>query len=104
MLVISSQLVHFDTTFGVFATRLWFILLHTLFKETIITLSFLLPSGLRFLVTDMLAGLLESNTDKMWSFETLFHMVQSTLNMRALDILCISTGQLLKVYIDPNSS
>ncbi|XP_072026172.1 serine/threonine-protein kinase TBK1-like isoform X2 [Amphiura filiformis] len=60
--------------------------------------------GLKFQITDMLAGLLESNTDKMWSFETLFQMVQSILNMRVLDILCVSSAQLVRIYIDPTAS
>ncbi len=63
-----------------------------------------LSGGLRCHVEDMLAGLLESDVNKMWSFQTFHGFAQSLVNKTVLDVFHVTTSQLLKVYINPTYS
>ncbi|XP_038054121.1 serine/threonine-protein kinase TBK1-like [Patiria miniata] len=63
-----------------------------------------LSQGLRFHVEEMLAGLLESDVTRIWSFKTFFDTCQAIVNMTVLDVFYTVTSQLLKIYIDPTHS
>ncbi|XP_022097832.1 serine/threonine-protein kinase TBK1-like isoform X5 [Acanthaster planci] len=63
-----------------------------------------MSQGLRLLVEEMLAGLLESDVNRMWSFKTFFDTAQAIVNMTVVDVFYVVTSQLLKIYIDPTHS
>ncbi|XP_072026174.1 serine/threonine-protein kinase TBK1-like [Amphiura filiformis] len=63
-----------------------------------------ISSGLKQPLTEMLAGLLECNTENMWSFETYFNTANSIVSMRVVDVLNVPTSQLMKIYVDPNAT
>ena len=52
----------------------------------------------------MFAGLLESDVNKMWSFQTFYETAQSIVRKTVLDVFYVVTSQLLKVYINPTYS
>ncbi|XP_038054120.1 serine/threonine-protein kinase TBK1-like [Patiria miniata] len=63
-----------------------------------------LSQGLRFHLEEMLAGLLESDVTRIWSFRTFFDTGQAIVNMTVLDVFYTVTSQPLKIYIDPRHS
>ncbi|XP_071784417.1 serine/threonine-protein kinase TBK1-like isoform X3 [Asterias amurensis] len=63
-----------------------------------------LSQGLRCHVEELLAGLLESDVNKMWSFQTFHEFAQSLVNKTVLNVFHVTTSQLLKVYINPTHS
>ncbi|KAK3579329.1 hypothetical protein CHS0354_029615 [Potamilus streckersoni] len=57
-------------------------------------------SGLKLLVTTLLAGLLETDPKRVWSFDTFFKEVDDIISKVKIDVFCPQTWACLKVYID----
>ncbi|XP_011494023.1 PREDICTED: inhibitor of nuclear factor kappa-B kinase subunit epsilon [Ceratosolen solmsi marchali] len=61
-----------------------------------------LSAGLRRYVTPLLAGLLEVDRQKIWSFDRFFSRVTDTLCRRpAINIFDVHGGNLIKIYLHP---
>ncbi|XP_014216173.1 inhibitor of nuclear factor kappa-B kinase subunit epsilon [Copidosoma floridanum] len=61
-----------------------------------------LSAGLKRYVTSLLAGLLEVDQQKIWSFDRFFSKVTDTLCRRpAINIFDVHGGSLIKVYLHP---
>ncbi|KAL3288373.1 hypothetical protein HHI36_002821 [Cryptolaemus montrouzieri] len=60
-----------------------------------------LSAGLKKIVTPLLAGLLELDQSKIWSFDRFFKEVTNALSRKAVNIFHINKAQLIKVYIHP---
>lgn len=56
-----------------------------------------LSTGLKYLVTPLLAGLLEENQVRMWSFDRFFKEVTNILNKRILHVFYINRSQSIQV-------
>lgn len=63
-----------------------------------------LSVGLKKIVTPLLAGLLEADHHKIWSFDQFFGEVDAVLARKAVNIFHINKSTLIKVYIDPKES
>ncbi|XP_065081528.1 serine/threonine-protein kinase TBK1 [Ochlerotatus camptorhynchus] len=63
-----------------------------------------LRAGLKFLVTSLLAGLLEENQKRMWSFDRFFYEVQHILNKKVLHIFYTNQATSIEVYMDPEET
>ncbi|KAI8485555.1 hypothetical protein Bbelb_367490 [Branchiostoma belcheri] len=64
----------------------------------------LLSRGFKDLLTPLLAGILECDSVKMWSFEMFFEEVTKILNMDIIHIFNISTATSLRVYVNPTDT
>lgn len=60
-----------------------------------------LSTGLKKIVTPLLAGLLEVDPQKIWSFERFFSEVTDTLCRKRIHIFNIHKGSLIKVFLHP---
>ena len=60
-----------------------------------------LSYGLKIIVTPLLAGLLEVDRSKIWSFERFFGQVTDLLNRRSIHIFNVHRAQSIQVYLDP---
>ena len=60
-----------------------------------------LSAGLKALVTPLLAGLLEENQKRMWSFERFFWEVMNILNKRVLHIFHVNRASSIEVFMEP---
>ncbi|XP_072026178.1 inhibitor of nuclear factor kappa-B kinase subunit epsilon-like [Amphiura filiformis] len=60
-----------------------------------------LSEGLRQLITPILAGLLESDPSKMWSFKTFFDTTQRIFAMKKIFLYVAESSQLLRLYSKP---
>jgi TANK-binding kinase 1 len=63
-----------------------------------------LSPGLKKIITPLLAGLLEADTKKIWTFERFFTEVTDMLSRRIVNIFHVNKAQLIKVYIHPDES
>ncbi|XP_058450349.1 serine/threonine-protein kinase TBK1 [Malaya genurostris] len=63
-----------------------------------------LKEGLKYLVTPLLAGLLEENQKRMWSFDRFFYEVQHILNKKRLHIFYTNRATAIEVYMDPEET
>lgn len=63
-----------------------------------------LSSGLKGLVTPLLAGLLEETRDKMWSFDRFFQEVTHILSKRVLHVFYINRTSSIEVYLEPEDT
>lgn len=61
-----------------------------------------LSSGLKLLVTPLLAGLLEENSKRMWSFERFFWEVTSILDKRVLHLFYMNRASSIEIFMDPD--
>ncbi|XP_044747149.1 inhibitor of nuclear factor kappa-B kinase subunit epsilon [Coccinella septempunctata] len=61
-----------------------------------------LSAGLKKIVTPLLAGLLELDTNKIWTFDRFFKEVTNALSRKAVNIFHVNKAQMLKVYIHPD--
>lgn len=61
-----------------------------------------LSSGLKLLVTPLLAGLLEENQKRMWSFERFFWEVTNILNKKVLHIFYMNRASSVEIFMDPD--
>ncbi|XP_063932799.1 serine/threonine-protein kinase TBK1-like [Zophobas morio] len=63
-----------------------------------------LSPGLKKIITPLLAGLLEADTKKIWTFEKFFTEVTDMLSRKIVNIFHVNKAQLIKVYIHPDES
>lgn len=61
-----------------------------------------LSAGLKKIVTPLLAGLLELDLNKIWTFDRFFKEVTNALSRKAVNIFQVNKAQILKVYIHPD--
>ncbi|XP_066142743.1 inhibitor of nuclear factor kappa-B kinase subunit epsilon-like [Euwallacea fornicatus] len=64
----------------------------------------LLSTGLKKIITPLLAGLLESDNNKIWSFEKFFHQVEAVLSRKVVHVFYINSPSLLQIYLDGKST
>lgn len=57
------------------------------------------PRGLRDKIVPLLAGLLECDDSKMWTFEQFFDSVTELLRCRLLHVFYINEGRELHAYL-----
>ena len=60
----------------------------------------LLSSGIKKHITPLLAGLLEVNTTKMWTFDKFFSEVTKILNKKKIHVFFVNKLTELRVYLD----
>lgn len=63
-----------------------------------------LSAGLKVLVTPLLAGLLEVDQGKIWSFEKFFSEVTKLLSCTIIHLFNIHRVQMVKIYLHPDCS
>lgn len=63
-----------------------------------------LSDGLKKIITPLLAGLLEADHRKIWSFERFFKEVDVVLSRTAINIFHVNKARLIKVYILPDET
>lgn len=61
-----------------------------------------LSAGLKLLVTPLLAGLLEENQKRMWSFERFFWEVTNVLNKQVLHLFYMNRASSIEIFMDPD--
>ncbi|XP_030380474.1 serine/threonine-protein kinase TBK1 isoform X1 [Scaptodrosophila lebanonensis] len=61
-----------------------------------------LSQGLKTLVTPLLAGLLEENRDKTWSFDRFFHEVTLILRKRVIHVFYTNRTTSVEVFLEPD--
>lgn len=59
-----------------------------------------ISAGMKMLVTPLLAGLLEENQLRMWSFDRFFKEVLTILSKRVLHVFYINRSMSIEVYIE----
>ncbi|KAG8181274.1 hypothetical protein JTE90_022212 [Oedothorax gibbosus] len=64
----------------------------------------LLGQGLRDLVTVLLAGILECNADKMWSFDQFFECATDIISRRIFHVFYMNEGKEVCLYMQPNKT
>ncbi|CAG9865522.1 unnamed protein product [Phyllotreta striolata] len=60
-----------------------------------------LSYGLKKIITPLLAGLLEADHNKIWSFDKFFNEVDVVLSRKVFNIFHVNKVQLIKVYVLP---
>lgn len=60
-----------------------------------------LSQGLKTLVTPLLAGLLEENRDKTWSFDRFFQEVTLILRKRVIHVFFMNRTSSIEVFLEP---
>ncbi|XP_018575342.1 serine/threonine-protein kinase TBK1 [Anoplophora glabripennis] len=63
-----------------------------------------LSEGLKKIITPLLAGLLEADHRKIWSFDRFFKEVDVVLSRSAINIFHVNKARLIKVYILPDET
>ncbi|RZC37547.1 Pkinase domain containing protein [Asbolus verrucosus] len=63
-----------------------------------------LSPGLKKIITPLLAGLLEADSKKIWTFDRFFAEVTDMLSRKSVNIFHVNKAQLIKVYIHPDES
>ncbi|PSN34189.1 Serine/threonine-protein kinase TBK1 [Blattella germanica] len=63
-----------------------------------------LSTGLKKLVTPLLAGLLEVDSQRIWSFERFFSEVTSILSCKLIHIFYINKVQNIRIYLHPDET
>ncbi|BES90216.1 serine threonine-protein kinase [Nesidiocoris tenuis] len=63
-----------------------------------------LSNGLKKSVTPLLAGLLEVDTQKIWTFERFFSEVTNTLSRKRIHVYHIHRMQMIRVYLHPEET
>ncbi|EDV54528.1 serine/threonine-protein kinase TBK1 [Drosophila erecta] len=61
-----------------------------------------LSQGLKTLVTPLLAGLLEENREKTWSFDRFFHEVTLILRKRVIHVFFTNRTSSVEVFLEPD--
>ncbi|KAH8029503.1 hypothetical protein HPB51_000753 [Rhipicephalus microplus] len=64
----------------------------------------LLSPGLREKVVPLLAGLLECDDSKMWTFEQFFESVTEVLRCRLVHVLYLNEGREIHAYLPPQAT
>lgn len=62
-----------------------------------------LSEGIKKLVTPLLAGLLEVDPQRIWSFEKFFNEVTNILSRTLVHIFHVNKVQMVKVYLNPDN-
>ncbi|GFS66809.1 hypothetical protein TNIN_371211 [Trichonephila inaurata madagascariensis] len=62
----------------------------------------LLNQGLRDLVTVLLAGILECNADRMWTFDQFFECATDIITRRVFHVFYMNEGKEICLYMQPN--
>lgn len=63
-----------------------------------------LSVGLKKIVTPLLAGLLELDINRIWSFDRYFKEVTDALSCKAINIFHVNKAEIIKVYIHPDET
>lgn len=63
-----------------------------------------LSTGLKKLVTPLLAGLLEVDSQRIWTFEKFFSEVTGILSRKVIHVFHINRAQSLKIYLHPDAT
>ncbi|XP_065168004.1 serine/threonine-protein kinase TBK1 isoform X2 [Atheta coriaria] len=63
-----------------------------------------LSAGLKELVTPLLAGLLEADQNRIWSFEKFFDSVMNILSRRIINVFHVNRAVGINIYIDPDET
>uniref|UniRef100_A0A0A9WA26 Serine/threonine-protein kinase TBK1 n=2 Tax=Lygus hesperus TaxID=30085 RepID=A0A0A9WA26_LYGHE len=63
-----------------------------------------LSNGLKKFVTPLLAGLLEVDTQKIWTFDKFFSEVTNTLNRKRVHLYHIHRMQMIRIYLHPEDT
>uniref|UniRef100_A0AAR5PTW6 Protein kinase domain-containing protein n=1 Tax=Dendroctonus ponderosae TaxID=77166 RepID=A0AAR5PTW6_DENPD len=63
-----------------------------------------LSNGLQKIVTPLIAGLLEPDFAKIWSFETFFYEVDEILSRKVVNIFYVQNVSLINAYLKPNET
>ncbi|XP_023217768.1 serine/threonine-protein kinase TBK1-like [Centruroides sculpturatus] len=63
--------------------------------------SCLLSQGLKNLVTTLLAGILECNAEKMWSFDKFFDSVTDIVSRKVFHIFYMNASREITIYMQP---
>lgn len=63
-----------------------------------------LSRGLKKVVTPLLAGLLEVDTQKIWTFERFFNEVQVTLSKVLVHVFHVNQGSRIEIFIHPDET
>lgn len=63
-----------------------------------------LSTGLKQLVTPLLAGLLEENQKRMWSFDIFFNEVTNILNKKVVHIFYINRASSIEIFMESNET
>lgn len=61
-----------------------------------------LSAGLKKFITPLLAGLLEADPKRIWTFDKFFNEVIDMLSRKAVNIFHVNKASLIKVYIHPD--
>lgn len=61
-----------------------------------------LSAGLKALVVTLLAGLLEENQKRMWSFERFFWEVTNILNKKVLQVFYMNRASSIEIFMEPD--
>lgn len=61
-----------------------------------------LSAGLKSLITPLLAGLLEENQKRMWSFERFFNEVASILSKQLIHVFYMNRGSSVEIFLEPD--
>uniref|UniRef100_A0A1B0BZF5 TANK binding kinase 1 ubiquitin-like domain-containing protein n=1 Tax=Glossina palpalis gambiensis TaxID=67801 RepID=A0A1B0BZF5_9MUSC len=60
-----------------------------------------LSEGLKILVTPLLAGLLEENREKTWSFDRFFQEVTNILRKRVIHVFFTNRTSSVEIFLEP---
>lgn len=63
-----------------------------------------LTVGLKKIVTPLLAGLLEADPQRIWSFERFFNEVTNMLLRKVINVFHINQAHSIKVFIHPDET
>lgn len=61
-----------------------------------------LSVGLKKFITPLLAGLLEADPKKIWTFDKFFNEVTDMLSRKAINVFHVNKASLIKIYIHPD--
>lgn len=63
-----------------------------------------ISTGLKFLVTPLLAGLLEESQKRMWSFERFFNEVTNILNKKVIHLFYMNRASSIEIFMEPDEA
>jgi TANK-binding kinase 1 len=63
-----------------------------------------LTTGLKLLVTPLLAGLLEESQKRMWSFDRFFQEVTNILNKQVIHLFYMNRASSIEIFMEPDEA
>ncbi|KAJ3649893.1 hypothetical protein Zmor_021610 [Zophobas morio] len=63
-----------------------------------------LSEGLKSLITPIIAGLFEQETNKQWSFTQYYERVLELLSRKVMSVFYVNKMQILKIYVKPDDT